>query len=478
MENEKFSGLCCRTIADLREQVPLNQIVACFHSGSLEQWLKQHFYEREAKQVATLESHDDFDLHSQLCKILAIDPIASGLFTQEQIARVAQRRNQMSQYTQDPEILSHAPETAVDQHDLSDLLNSKTTKTIWLCGGPFSVPIFKGGIHYIGIGSPRIDGPFTSNQYRRAGITFQDVLLPDQPDPSMLTEADLAAQSWGYDSFAETHTPLTVIFNHALTCDRLRVFCWFDVSTFSQLGTRYKNKSQAERDALQIVNEAYDKANNFFCPDKDTNLAERIASEYAKHVRLHTDPILDRLQSLWPDGSGCDREVQQLNTLVKDCQSILKEEFKQELKDHQDDYQMYQRSYFQNRVYVETHNFDILYDGYPEEGLARLLQGRHRYTIEGYLDVEQELRKDLQDHAELFFAAAYNIYQAYCRRIEALTECLGRCPLQKNSRVWMPPEINRPGHRTSACLIKVPGNGCAEMVARELQPDLPGSIAT
>lgn len=131
----KPSTLTARSIRELRDQFTMEQIIAAFLDGSL-------------------------------------DPIDAQAFSPEQAADMLRRREQLAAHTGDPDILAHAAEAALDQADLAALLDHQL-KTIWLCGGPFSIPIRKRGVRYIGVGTPSVEGPFTEERYRKAGITFQ-----------------------------------------------------------------------------------------------------------------------------------------------------------------------------------------------------------------------------------------------------------------------------------------------------------------
>lgn len=69
-----------------------------------------------------------------------LDPIDAQAFSPEQAADMLRRREQLAAHTGDPDILAHAAEAALDQADLAALLDHQL-KTIWLCGGPFPIPI-------------------------------------------------------------------------------------------------------------------------------------------------------------------------------------------------------------------------------------------------------------------------------------------------------------------------------------------------
>lgn len=110
----------------------------------------------------------------------------------------------------DQALLSHVMETATNQSELAELLNNGC-KTIYLCEGTFSVPIRKSGIHYCGIGNPKVETTFTAEQYKKAGITFDGITLPEMPDAETAYLAEQAAHENGYDDFAEKHCCLATL---------------------------------------------------------------------------------------------------------------------------------------------------------------------------------------------------------------------------------------------------------------------------
>lgn len=106
--------------------------------------------------------------------------------TLEQRKNFDKRRGIIRRHTDGPQLLARAAETATNQAELAELLNAGY-KRIYLRNGNFSVPIGKTDIYYIGIGHPNLTASFAEEQYRRAGVTFEEIELSRQstPQPSL-----------------------------------------------------------------------------------------------------------------------------------------------------------------------------------------------------------------------------------------------------------------------------------------------------
>ena len=66
-----------------------------------------------------------------------------------------------------------------------------------------------------------------------------------------------------------------------------------------------------------------------------------------------------------------------------------------------------------------------LFDSDIINGIFRLIHDETEYSVKGLIDTIQELEEDVRSHADTFFGSAYQIYQDYCREIEALSEEIG-----------------------------------------------------
>lgn len=425
MSDVQWNGASPRSLNDLRENFSLEQILALFLAGTLEAWLSSHYYEKEALQVKQLVHRDCLTTRLKLCGILKLNPVDENIFSPEQTADLLRRKEHLAKYTQDPNILIHAAETALDQTDLADLLNNQL-KSIWLCGGPFSIPIRKGGICYTGIGTPRVEGPFTEAQYRRAGITFQGVLLPETSDAEMVAEANQAAEAHGYDFFADSHTPLAVIMHRALICTPRTQSIHLKNIPYEKASRVYQSRHQAEQIAIEIADQVYDEANEYFIPGTEHCLAKRLAASYANLVRVRTAVFEEKLASVCGPDSGRQRNFQRLHTLLQQCEEELRTVFEKELETDSCYYQMYQRQYFRNLVQVVEQDTFLISDGSLLDELFCTLHGSYEYTIGDYLEMASELEKDILDRAGTFWEEAHRLYQNWCTKLEAVAELLGK----------------------------------------------------
>lgn len=326
-----------RSITELREHFDLEEATTAFLNGSLERWLSANYYEKEAGQVSRLDQTDNPETRRKLCAILGVDPAAAGALTPKQTADLSRRRAFLEQYTQDAQLLAHAGETALDQADLAALLD-EDAKTIWLCGGPFTVPIQKSGCRYIGVGSPRVEGPFTQEQYRKAGITFHGVILPAQGDEEMREAAECAAAANGYDPFAETHTPLAAEVHRALKCGQKDLWLRIEDVPCEKGCAIYRSRQQAETAARELVDFLYDQANDRFIPGRELCLAGRMAAEYARFVQGRTEVLIERLSSLCGPETGRQSNFQQLCQLLQGCEDALRTDLERELTESADYY--------------------------------------------------------------------------------------------------------------------------------------------
>ena len=179
MERLSINGKTITSLEDLRQNFNLPQAMAAFLDKRLENWLDECFYERETETVRQLKHEDTPVAERALCEALDIPYLDHAQLTQSQRDTLEKKRVVIVRHTDDQEMLSHILDTALNQAELGELL-SEGRERIYLCDGTFSIPIRKSGIHYIGIDSPKINTLFTEEQYRRAGITFEGILLPER----------------------------------------------------------------------------------------------------------------------------------------------------------------------------------------------------------------------------------------------------------------------------------------------------------
>ena len=207
MEALKINNTEIHSLEELRQNFDLNQVVTAFLDCSLEKWLTDCFYEKQADQVRSLDHAIAPDIDRELCRILGIDYVAAGYLSEEQRIVYEHKCRIIQQHSDDPKLLEHALDTATNQAELAEFLHNNKHR-IYLCGASFNVPIRISGVHYIGIGNPKMEAAFTEEQYRRAGITFEGIDLPKEITKESISVAEQAAAANGYDNFAEKHCAL------------------------------------------------------------------------------------------------------------------------------------------------------------------------------------------------------------------------------------------------------------------------------
>ena len=99
----------------------------------------------------------------ELCRIIGVDYVASGYMREEHRAIYERKCRIIQQHTDDPEFVEHALDTATNQAELTEFLHNGKRR-VYLCGSSFHVPISVRDIHYIGIGSPKMEAAFTAEQ--------------------------------------------------------------------------------------------------------------------------------------------------------------------------------------------------------------------------------------------------------------------------------------------------------------------------
>lgn len=168
----KMRGIDVRNLEDLRENFDLNAAVAYFKDGKLIKWLEARYYDDEAEKISSLNENVP-DFREKLCAALGVE------FAGDDSARVEEKKNRLRELTDDESIIDNAATTALNQEDLAELLDAGT-RTIYLCGKIFTVPIRVRDKKYIGVlGTPEIKIRANSQAELDAqNISFVNVILP------------------------------------------------------------------------------------------------------------------------------------------------------------------------------------------------------------------------------------------------------------------------------------------------------------
>lgn len=424
MEKLAIGDRNIRSLEELREHFCLGQVVSAFLDGSLERWLLDCFYEKQAELVAELHHADRFEVKMELCRILGVDYVAAGFLTKAQQADYERKCRLIGQYSDDPELLQHTFDTATNQSELAEYLHDGKRR-IYLCGASFHVPITVSNVHYIGIGSPKMEAAFTEEQYRRAGITFEGIDLPTTISEETIFIAEQAAEANGYDNFADNHDPLSSKLHFAMKGRQLSKYLRLSWDA-SVEGEFYSSKSAAENAVLKEIDSVYDQANNFFTPDSQTCTAGELAEQYAGFIMKGCGEIVEQLATWCSREDALKEAFAELKNLIYFSKDNLCRQFNQELHESADYYQMYRRSYFHGRVRIESwdHNVDMFESDFLN-GLARLLHDKTEYEIQNMHEIMVELQEDVNSHANTYFSRVYELFRGYCGKIEAVAETIG-----------------------------------------------------
>lgn len=419
MNTLKLNGAQIHSLPELRRHPDFPAVAAAFLDGTLGAWLSACYYEREAAEAKDLDHVLSPAVERRLREILGMEPPA---MPPEELAAWNRKRDALLRCGADEALLAHIPETATNQAELAELLDSGC-ETVFLCEGSFSVPIRKSGVHYIGVGAPEMEARFTEEQYRRAGITFENVALPQQPDRAVSRMAEEAARANGYDGFAETHCRLAALLHQRVKGSRAVELRRLDLD-LDPAGAFYPSRWAAESAARRSIDSAYEAADACFIPGRIDCLASPLAETYGEWMQRGAE-LAGRLQSLPGEKGDLARE---LARKICGAREELRRRFERELTDRAGCYRMYKKSYFLERVEIERNSYaGELFDNEILGALAGcLFPGGSDYSVENLCETLAELEEDLDRHAGAFFYSAWEIYRMYRREVEDLAEEIGK----------------------------------------------------
>lgn len=426
MEQLTINGKTITSLEDLRQNFDLPQTMAAFLEKRLETWLERCFYEQEADEVRALDHTLTPAAEQALCEVLNVSYLEQVQLTREQKEALERKRAVITQHTDNQELLSHALDTALNQVELAELLETGRER-IYLCDGSFSIPIRKSGVHYIGIGSPRVNTMFTKEQYRRAGITVEGITLPETPDEKGVEDAEWAAAKNGYDNFAEKHNALAALFHTAMKCGVFSQYHRLNINCSSVASEFYKSEFEAKTKAHTFVNKAYDRANSFFAVSEENSVVPPAAKWYAERLRDGASQMATALVPYCKAREVLAQKQAELVELISQSGDRLRALFMKELTDSKDYYAMYERNYFLDRIDIEKHDYNVdVFDNELLNGLARLIHDESEYTVDGLFETVAELEEDVNRLANTFYNAAHGSYKEYCGKIEEIAEEIGK----------------------------------------------------
>jgi hypothetical protein len=417
----KLNNNTIHSLKELRENFDAEAVLEAHTNGTLQKWLEQHYYEREASLMQKV-SISQPDCLKKICKILGVDYMTAKKMTPEEQAVWDARKKEIAELTGDAEILANVSLVAMNQEELAKLLHDGEKK-IYLCKDVFSVPIRVANVEYIGFGGASIENAYTKKQYERAGITISGISLPDDENPDTERFALKAAKENGYDDFCEYHTPLATAFHRILESRKImNIFQLpFDCSIISKF---FNSKRECENAREKCIRKAYDEAEKYFRPGNSKCIAKEAAEFYSGWITdSFSAPLLETLRTL-STINHADDAYAQLKQLIDKSRSSLLAAFEEELNDTSGYYKMYDFKYFVEQADIDEHDYRI-----SEGGIMRLIENAFsdsvQYTISCIDSSISELQQDVNDNADTFYNAAFDEYKRYVSEIEDKLDKIG-----------------------------------------------------
>lgn len=410
------------SLEELREYFQLEEMVEAFQNGSLEQWLQYMFYEEQAAEVRAL-SKEDKNAGKKLCDIFGVpyEEAADEYTEEEEIYEY--RRAMIEQYTQDETVLANVSVVALNQQELAKLLRENVT-TIYLCHGKFSIPLAVENVHYIGVDRPVINSSFTMEEYTKAGITLENIELPEKEETvSKESVSEASGEEQEYDDFSEYHTAFCTAFHN-----RLKAGPFLDFVLLPQPKAlscmEFKSKSECILARNACIKKVYRQAENYMKPGHDSCVAKKQAKEYSEVIMNCFTPVMDILE-FYCRTANQETLYKKLRDFIDKSEEQLLRLFEQEFYDNEDYYHMYKMSYFIDKVEIEENDYRISDE---DEPFFRFIETVFANNIEysfSPFEAIYEMDKDLSGYLFTFSKAVQGEYQKYVAQIEHLLQEIG-----------------------------------------------------
>lgn len=404
------------SLAEIKENFSVNEMLSALNDGSLEKFLRSRFYEREALSVASIKL-DDKECIKKLCKVFGVE---YSKYAPINTPEMQERLAKIEEFTNDREVLENFQKVALNQEELAKLL-SLDEKIIYLCHNIFTIPLSKNGIKYIGVDNATIDNPFTKKQYLKAGITVENIALPEKVSDEMSEYAANVAVKNGYDDYKDKNLPLATYFHNKLK----NSFPFYGIRlpyNASIVSKRFKSKYTAEQELKETLKKPYDKAQSYLTVGNAISVSKTLSAYYSDFINNCFNPVIEQLKTLY-SLKGKSENFNSLSELVRNSKKILLQKFEDELSNSADYYGMYKFDYFVDSVSIDKNDFRV------EKGfwgaLEALVGDSIDYTYSDLYSTVCEMEKDVNDRLATFYKSAYAEYLAYLGKIEKEIEVLG-----------------------------------------------------
>lgn len=425
----KMNDQKIHSLQELRDNFDAEVILKKFKNGKLLKWLEQHYYEEEANAIATIDSNSK-KLLEELCNALGVSYSPIDYMNEIDKENFLAKKKTLESIISDADILAHAHLVAMNQDELASLIDRKET-TIYLCNNSFSVPITVDNMKYIGIGNVTIENAFTKTQYERAGITIENITLPEEENPDTIDIAKEAAKKHGYDDFAENHSALANEYHEALKTSPL-VFYHHLPFDSSASGNRYTSRSSCYNAAKSAIKKAYTAANEYFDTESKKSLSKECAKYYSSIISSAFEKKMPELEEICKNTGKMDC-YEKICKFVNKAKSKLKKIYDKELIEDAEYYEMYNFDYFMEQVDIEEFDNSMCEDDdLLGQFLEAIFSDTKEYMITDLYSSIREMESDLEDHATTFYKFAHREYVQYVEKLEKVLEELGSAPTETN----------------------------------------------
>ena len=146
------------------------------------------------------------------------------------------------------------------------------------------------------------------------------------------------------------HSRLAALLHAGIKREAITRFLRLEHDAFDVGSKFYHSRSEAERAANRVINQAYDQANEYFSPGQSRCLADVLAERYGERIQKGAERFVSLLEPLSGRSPYWKERIAALDRKVDRAQEELQKQFERELWDSSDYYQMYQRSYFLEQI--------------------------------------------------------------------------------------------------------------------------------
>ena len=464
-----MDGKEIRSLADMRKHFTPADVWSV--SPYLEDWLNDHFYEGEAEAVSDVCQDTPEHYTENICRILGVETPLS----KEEEEEMKRRTEILRQYTEDPVILKNIRKVAFDQQDLADLIRKGET-VIYLFHNDFTIPLSKPNIRYIGIADPVIENPHGAEEYRKAGIRMENVVLSEEEkdaEGTLLREirktmdglfANIAKDGETaaadeddeydedeydedeYDEYEDDDDddddeeknsilPSTLPEVVHMRLSAKRTLKYISFSRSDCLDCRgFHSRHECRKAGETIIRNAYKEASHCLSPNNADSLARSEAEKYGNEIGKALRTIMGPLEQFCRARNQVEI-YRQISDAVSNCNKKLLAAFTEELEENSDYYSLYDLDYFLGQLEIEEH------DMRSETGLLGMLEWLNpdsfEYSFDGAFEALEEIEKDINAKASTFFSVTHERFRDYARNIEDLIEsaCADLPPMKRNEAI-------------------------------------------